>query len=493
MKYPSIHPKLSHLLVASWLALGGLVSCSAAGPSEPSDLPGTGGPGGPGGNGFGGFGGSGAASTGGNGATGGPGGSSGSSGSGGGSTGGVGGSGSGGGPNTAPGFQDLTPPMGPPLDPNGGTTLTPPPPSGWNWYPIEGALCRDGTPAGLFAHFASSDKLLIYLEGGGACTNLGFCNFNPPNVNKAISGDGQTVLGSSLGVVDARQQPGVFEGGVLHGIFDTASADNPFKDWNAVYIPYCTGDIHFGTRRNSTPPGMTAPQQFVGHLNMQKFVGRIVPTFKDKVNRVVISGASAGSFGAALNYSMVQDAFGSVRVDALLDSGAPFSDKFMFPCMIKRFREMWGMNDALPPDCAECKQADGGGLVKLADFLIKKHPNSTIAAVSSMQDEVIRLFFSVGLKNCMVFDTADPVAITTGQIFDPTVLYPAADYATALSELRSTYSSSGRLATYYLGGLNISLHQHVWRTRFTDPAAGSQTIAQFVTHFLAGQMEQVGP
>jgi hypothetical protein len=380
-----------------------------------------------------------------------------------------------------------------PLDPKGGTALTPAPPTGWNWYPVEGTLCRDGTPAGLFARFTQSDKLLIYLEGGGACTNLGFCNFNPPNVNKAISGDGQTVLGSSLGVVDARQQPGVFEGGVLHGIFDTMAAGNPFKDWNAVYIPYCTGDIHFGTRRNSTPPGVTTPQQFVGHLNMQKFVGRIVPTFKDKVNRVVISGASAGSFGAALNFSMLQDAFGSVRVDALLDSGAPFSDKYMFPCMIKRFREMWGMNDALPPDCTECKQADGGGLVKLADFLIKKHPNSTIAAVSSMQDEVIRLFFSVGLKNCSVFDTADPVAITTGQILDPTVLYPAADYTTALNELRSSYAGTGRLSTYYLGGLNIALHQHVWRARFTDPAAGTQTIAQFVTNFLDGQMAQVGP
>jgi hypothetical protein len=151
------------------------------------------------------------------------------------------------------------------------------------------------------------------------------------------------------------------------------------------------------------------------------------------------------------------------------------------------------MNEALPPDCAECKQADGGGLVKLADFLIKKHPNSTIAAVSSMQDEVIRLFFSVGLKNCSVFDTADPVAITTGQIFDPTVLYPAADYSAALNELRSNYASSGRLASYYLGGLNIALHQHVWRARFTDPAAGSQTIAQFVTRFLDGQMDQIGP
>ena len=47
---------------------------------------------------------------------------------------------------------------------------------------------------------------------------------------------------------------------------------------------------------------------------LEAVVARIVPTFKDKVDKVVITGASAGGFGAALNFSMVQDAFGEVRV-----------------------------------------------------------------------------------------------------------------------------------------------------------------------------------
>jgi hypothetical protein len=333
---------------------------------------------------------------------------------------------------------------------------------------------------------------LIYLEGGGACSNLGFSNFNPGTVANALSGTGETVLGTALGVAPGvRQQPGVYSGAVLSGIFDTANAANPFKDWNMVYIPYCTGDVHFGTKA-STPPGMTAAQQFMGYRNMQKFIGRVVPTFKDKVNRVVITGASAGSFGAALNFSMVQDAFGSVRVDALLDSGAPFSDQYMPICMQKRWRELWGLNDALPPDCTECKRADGGGFIKMADFLIKKHPNATLAVVTSIQDEVIRLFFSVGLKDCANYDTADPVAITLGQI-DPLVYYPAANYEAAMKEVREMYKNTGRFATYFLGGLNASVHQHIFRARFTDPAAGSVTIAKFTTDWLNGQFTHIGP
>jgi hypothetical protein len=362
----------------------------------------------------------------------------------------------------------------------------------WTWYPIQGAVCRDGSPAGFFVRFSCSDKLFVYLEGGGACTNLGFCNFNPPNVNRAISGDGQTVLGSTFGVIDARQQPGVFEG-QIRGIFDTTNTANPFRDWNAVYIPYCTGDVYAGTKTNGTVPGVATPQQFVGHFNMQKFIGRIVPTFKPRVDRVIITGASAGSFGAALNFSMLQDAFGCVRVDALLDSGVPFTDAYMPVCMQQRWRNAWGLDAALPPDCSECRQADGGGFIKYADFLIRKHPNATIAAVSSMQDEVIRLFFSAGVKNCVNYDTADPVAITVGQVLDPTIFFSAADYTAGLNELRTRYQSTGRFATYFLGGPNITFHQHIWRARFFDPAAGTKTIAAFTTNFLNGTMEQVGP
>ena len=472
--------KRSILLLALATALGG---CAAPVDEDPSGSPGNGATAG--------FGGAGGAE--GAGASGGAGGASGTSGGSGGDTGGAGGTGGGSGPNTAPGFTLLTPPMLTPLDPNGATALTPPAPAEWNWYPIEGAICRDGSPAGLFVRFTSSDKLFIYVEGGGACTNLGFCNFNPPNVNSAISGAGETVLGSALGVVAARQQPGVFEGGVLRGIFDTANGANPFKDWNGVYIPYCTGDVHAGTRSNATVPGVTATQQFVGYHNMQKFVGHIVPTFQSKVNRVILVGVSAGSFGAALNFSMVQDAFGAVRVDALLDSGLPFSDQYMPVCMQKRWRETWGLDAMLPPDCEECRQPDGGGLIEFADFLIKKHPNATIATISSIEDEVIRLFFSMGLKDCSTFDTADPVGITVGQVLDPTVLFSGADYTAGLTELRTKYQSTGRMATYFLGGANAALHQHTWRARFTDPAAGSQTIAQFVTNFLNGEIAQIGP
>src|SRR6185436_144599 len=127
-------------------------------------------------------------------------------------------------------------------------------------------------------------------------------------------------------------------------------------------------------------------------------------------------------------------------VDALLDSGPPFSDQYMPVCMQKRWRETWGLNDALPPDCAECRNPDGGGLINFASFLIRKHPNARLAMISSVQDEVIRLFFSMGVKDCANADTIDPVALTVTQILDPSIFFAADTYTSGLNDLRSRFA-----------------------------------------------------
>jgi len=394
------------------------------------------------------------------------------------------------GPNSDPKYMNLAPTMGPPLD-GVGKPLTPPAPLGWIWYEIDGAVCRDGSPTGFFVHAGTADKLLIYLEGGGACSSSAYCNFNPPSASTSLSGDGQTVIGSALGVIDSRQQPGVYSTAdhtaAPAGIFDFSNTANPFKDWSQIYIPYCTGDVFFGTKTNGSVPGLMN-QQFVGHLDMKLFMSRIVPTFKDKVSRVVLAGASAGAFGATLNFSMVQDSFGSVPVDLINDSGPSFEDEYTPTCMQQRWRDAWGFDGALPPDCAECRQAGGGGLLRLSDFMLQKHPNMRVALLSSMEDQVIRLFYSVGLNDCAQYDTLDPVIVT----LDQSLLFPADTYSAGLNALRSHFVPSGRYATFFMSGLDPTLHQHIFRSELFEPF-GNMTQAQFLTQFLAGKILQAGP
>ena len=343
-------------------------------------------------------------------------------------------------------------------------------PEGWIRIPGgNGTGCAPGTPFSFF-HREGTDsrRPLVYFEGGGACWDWVSCS----------------------GLFDSSVEADELTD--FSGIFDRENPRNPFRSFEIVFIPYCTGDVHFGTKQAGMVPALTTPQKFVGYFNMKTYIGRIVPTYKDRVSKVVIAGSSAGGFGAALNFSMVQDAFGDIPVTVLDDSGPPFDDQYMPVCMQKRWRDAWGLNDAMPPDCEECFQADGGGMLHLTDFLERKHPNAKIGLISSMQDEVIRLFYSVGLQDCANYDTADPVAVVLLQI-DPNSYFPAQQYTDGLNALRSTYMPTGRMASYFMGGVNITYHQHLFRDRFYDSTAGSETIAQFATNLINGQVDTVGP
>src|SRR4051812_49880618 len=92
----------------------------------------------------------------------------------------------------------------------------------WTWIDVDGSFCRDGSPTGIGVHLnKASDKLILYLEGGGACFNASSCYANS----------------SSFGADDFEQVKSR-----AGGIFNLTRAENPFAGWNVVYVPYCTGD-----------------------------------------------------------------------------------------------------------------------------------------------------------------------------------------------------------------------------------------------------------
>jgi len=283
------------------------------------------------------------------------------------------------------------------------------------------------------------------------------------------------------------------------GIFDFTNADNPFKDWNGVYVPYCTGDVHFGTADDvDIPSDGVLPdlphQHFVGHLNLQSYIARIVPTFP-KLGQVLLTGASAGAFGAGLNFAMVQDSFGSIPVVVLMDSGLPFREQYLPACLQQEWRTLWGFAAALPPDCAECTMPDGSGLTNIVYYLLHKYKRATIAAVTTMQDEVIRLFFSQGDMSCMS-DNATWLTLTNGLDNG----YPGSEYTTGIDDLLQTFQCTNRLAAYQIGGTNPSYpnptyHQHIFRDEFYQAITndGGVTMAQWTANYLSGNLQFVGP
>jgi len=381
---------------------------------------------------------------------------------------------------------------------------------------------------GIYVHYGSMKNLLIFFEGGGVCISDHWCDHNPANIHQTFSPDPQTqgqTIGGSLATQAVLQQPHPF------GVFDTTNNDNPFKDWSQVYVPYCTGDAHFGTiddgkvynvsggTPSSTPStGSFNPgYHFVGFNNTKAVIGHLASTF-GQVEKVTFTGSSAGALAAVFNASMAQDTFGKkVNGSVLLDSAAGFPDtKYMPACFQQQVRSTFGWDNALPSDCTECRNQDGSGLFKIINYLHAKYPTEKLGLLMSIHDQIFRLFFAggcaaggcgTGTDNC---NTNDPNvladiggAILNGSNF-PT-RYPGALWEEGLGTLRKTFDCTGAFSSYYIGTADPSaspdpvsnpidtLHMHIFRDRFYDKLAGGVSPAQWAADLVNGKVEDVGP
>lgn len=289
----------------------------------------------------------------------------------------------------------------------------------WLYVEIDGMMCRDGSQAGIGVRYApGADKLALYMQGGGACFNGLTCNLNPSSVDSNL-----------------------FNPGPSGGIFDAENPQNPMRDYNFVYFPYCTGDIFFGSKPNSDVPGGPTNQMFVGHDNVILALERIVDTWPD-ATVVTATGESGGGFGAASNYDTIAGYFPGIDVTLVDDSGPIFRDMYLAPCLQQTFRDVWGIDASLPEDCTECFGSDGGGLWNYLPFIQEKYPNAIKSLISSEADGTISTFYGFGNDNCMALFPSFP------------------NFEDALYDLRDNALSGASWASYiktgnshtYLGG-----------------------------------------
>jgi hypothetical protein len=217
-------------------------------------------------------------------------------------------------------------------------------------------------------------------------------------------------------------------------VLNRTAAGNPFKDWNMVYIPYCTGDVHTGTNMS----GYTGDAH-MGYSNYLKYLGKVVATFKGKtLSNIVLSGSSAGGFGVAWNWMLTQDAFG-VPVTALDDSGPPFAAMWLSTCHQQRTGMLWGWTGSVHPSCTACDVAGGNTVIPLLEAAMKRQ-TTRFGLTSYDEDGTIKSFLSYGLNNCANWDALLPPAFPSGQ------------YPMALADLRTRWMSNPNAAEYVVSG-----------------------------------------
>jgi hypothetical protein len=298
----------------------------------------------------------------------------------------------------------------------------------WTWVPFPESRCMNDTATGIGVNWHSdSSELLIYLEGGGACFNAFTC--------ATVAHQG------GFGESDMTDTANAYGDA---GVFNRADPDNPFRDWNYVFVPYCSGDVHAG----SADEGFGGRTQ-LGYQNIGHYLDRLSPTFPN-ATRVVLTGSSAGGFGAAFNYDRVATAFGGRPTFLLDDSGPPMSDTYLTPCLQTQVRDAWNLAAALPADCDECTGEDGGGLVNLASYLGTKYSAQRQGLISSNRDGVIRTFFGFGYPTC-----------------SSTTPMPEPTFADGIEELTTLLAPSPGFRAFILDS-----SVHVW---LIDPTLGGTT------------------
>lgn len=250
------------------------------------------------------------------------------------------------------------------------------PAGSWSWVDVPTSTCDEGTPTGLGANLSDSKNLLIFFNGGGACWDATTC---------------LTLNTSAHGPFTKTQFDASIAKGVTGSVFDRGLANNPYKDWNLFYIPYCTGDLHIGDADAAYTSGSTTKTfHHRGRANTEAFLDRIAATVPNP-EQVLVTGSSAGGYGAALNYDLIRSRFPNAKVFLLDDSGPLFKSDAISPTLRDAWAQAWNYGavlDAIDP-------AIKNDFSALYPALARKYPNDRMALLSSQQDQVIRSYLGL--------------------------------------------------------------------------------------------------
>ncbi len=205
------------------------------------------------------------------------------------------------------------------------STATPTEPAAPTWVqhvpdPDEGCICSDGSEFSYWSRTASTDKVVLYYQGGGACFTAEMCSFTDGMYSVTASGPG--------------------DGG--GGIFDFDNPDNPFADWSFVFVPYCTGDVHIGNAVHEYSDDLTV--NHVGFLNASKGLDHVVENFPD-AGEIVVTGSSAGGVPSPLFGGLASDAFPDASITVLADASGAYPDN---PPINAAIGSLWGTFENVP-------------------------------------------------------------------------------------------------------------------------------------------------
>ncbi len=238
----------------------------------------------------------------------------------------------------------------------------------WQTYSFgltEGAVCRDGSDfiTSVYKSTPPSNKVALYLQGGGGCWSAASCNGIPFATKNAT-------------IPDGRDQ----------GIFDHDNPQNPIFGWNIVYATYCDGSVFSGD--NTV---YYAPQKPTYHWGLRNLSAAINVMKKEfpAPDQILVTGSSAGGFGTLMGMGVARLAYPEHPLYIFNDAGPGIENNSGEPEMNALVRENWQFTQFIPPECEACNEQ----LVRLIDYAMAHDPDLYAALYLNRHDYVIGSLF----------------------------------------------------------------------------------------------------
>ncbi|MCB9786922.1 MAG: hypothetical protein H6744_09555 [Deltaproteobacteria bacterium] len=226
----------------------------------------------------------------------------------------------------------------------------------FRFEPGSGPLCMRGGPFRFAVRQLTSERLVIFLQGGGACWSE-FCLA----VNAAPAG---------IPSVDA---------------LDRDMEANPLRDWSVVYLPYCDGSLFVGDA-DVDEDGDGAPDRFHHGLQNLSAALRKAHTLFPDPERVLLVGSSAGGFGTIPATVLVRTIWHEARIDVFNDSGVGVA-RPGDAAFIRGLLEEFDAARFIPDTCPDC--VTSGHITPLVEWTLARDPGVRVAVFSSYYDSII--------------------------------------------------------------------------------------------------------
>lgn len=363
--------------------------------------------------------------------------------------------------------------------------------------------CRTGDKRFSFYFKPGKEKkLMVYFDGGGACWDSNTCVTGQLTPLAAYTPEAPKTL---------RKQ----------GLFDTRNRDNPYRNWSMAVIPYCTGDIHWGSRDQDYTdftgavtgvPGGTVTlhhrgfdnflyvRDWLRHRYAKKPVFDSVlfkrpPQFgRSAIKKLLVTGSSAGGYGALFAYPHLKQAFPKAEGYMMADGSSGVVSDALLQQALRQPDDRWGAENNLMTDIPGMN-----GIFNLPTELFSQglysalaeyYPQDRFSQYTTVFDFVQALFYNISLNqnNLPVWSAVTPEVYgawssqAMGKTFATTVYPNYRAYVgpgcnhTVLRFNDDFYKRPGPQAVSFLS----------WFAALTREEANGAYPADWVNHFCVG-------